>query len=191
MGWTSWHATYYKNGKIDKKREIDERWTQTEHDGYPRFTVLKSVIVGNTYYAAIEKEKKGVKEVFAAISYLSIDNNDYFNIASKDFDETVYPEARCPESILKLLTETEYENANLWRKECHEYNERRKTHDLKKIPYGTIIKTKIRGTDYRLMKMKPSYQFRTDWYQVLGTGKYLPKKLVNNSKWEIESEVAI
>ena len=34
MGWTSYHADLYKNGKVDRKKEMDNTYTQTEHDGY-------------------------------------------------------------------------------------------------------------------------------------------------------------
>lgn len=38
MGWTSYRATYYKkDGSVDRKKEMDELWTQKESDGCPGF----------------------------------------------------------------------------------------------------------------------------------------------------------
>ena len=59
MGWTSYHANYYKNGTIDRKRECDNYFDKGN------CKILKSAMVGSTYYAAI---KKG-EEVFAAVFF--------------------------------------------------------------------------------------------------------------------------
>ena len=40
MGWTSYHATNYKNGKIDRKAECDAYWNHPLDKG--RFKVLKN-----------------------------------------------------------------------------------------------------------------------------------------------------
>lgn len=45
MGWTGYFATHYKNGKIDKKAELDEMFSRNQK-------ILKSQMVGSTYFAA-------------------------------------------------------------------------------------------------------------------------------------------
>ena len=41
MGWTSYHAEFYKNGTVDRKKEIDDLLTQKESEKYPELNVLK------------------------------------------------------------------------------------------------------------------------------------------------------
>jgi len=52
MGWTYQHATYYKNGKIDRKAECDAYFTESNAGWYK---VEKSALVGKVYYAAIRR----------------------------------------------------------------------------------------------------------------------------------------
>ena len=52
MGWTSYNAQYYKNGTVDRKKECDEYWEGGLNRGH--FKVLKSTMVGSTYYAAVK-----------------------------------------------------------------------------------------------------------------------------------------
>jgi len=47
MGWTSYHAEFYKNRTVDRKKEMDKLWTQKESEKYPELNVLKSSIVGS------------------------------------------------------------------------------------------------------------------------------------------------
>ena len=56
MGWTGIHATYYKNGTVDRKRECDYYWEGGLNSGH--FKVVKSRMVGSTYYAAVKGLKK-------------------------------------------------------------------------------------------------------------------------------------
>ena len=120
MGWTGIHATHYRGGKINRKAEMDERWTQTEHDGYPELTVLKSSMVGSVYYAAIQIKRNGIIEsVFATTALTSSNMREYFNFLYKDIDETAGPyDCKCPKGILDLLTPTDNEYANEWREKC-------------------------------------------------------------------------
>ena len=138
MGWTSYHATFYKNGTVDRKAEIDNMWN---YDSSKKFKVLKSSMKGSIYYGAIQREEK----VFAVIFLTSVSNKDYYNFSYKDMDETMIPYAYdCPISILKLLTETDNEYANEWRKKCYENHEQKKAEknnpsSLKNLAVGTKI----------------------------------------------------
>lgn len=134
MGWTSYHATYYKNGTVDRKAECDAYFMEGLNRGH--FLVIKSVMVGTVYYAAVQTLKKCAgkddtghyiykdipdeeRKTWAAVFLTSVDKNDYCNFAYKDMDETVGPcYYDCPESILKLLSETDSEYALHWREEC-------------------------------------------------------------------------
>ena len=166
MGWDYTHANYYTDrGEIDRKREI-------ESDLDPSYTVIKSQMVGSTYYGAI-KGPKG--EVFALVVLTSVNNGDYFNFGQKWMEETMgacYYD--CPTSILKLLTPTENEFSNNWRKKCWQKQESKKS--LKSLPYGGKIKFTFNGKEYILIKQPPAYQFKSDWWEVLGKNVYFHKK---------------
>lgn len=131
MGWISYHADhYYKNGSINRKKECDNLFS----DGYE---VVKSQMVGGTYYAAVRKGEK----VFGVVVLTSVNKHSYCNFSYKDIDETMGPaQRRCPDSILDLLTETDCEWALEWRRRCREYNRRYKELD------GMDLGSKIRAT---------------------------------------------
>lgn len=182
MGWTSYRATHYNRGNIDRKAELDERFTQKEQNGYPQLTVLKSTVVGSTYYGAIEIKRNGVREsVFAMVALTSINNKDYYNFSYKDMDETMGPyETKCPVSILKLLTPTDSEYAQNWRQKCEEYADKKKQKlTTSTVPVGTKIKYKLyNGEEKIVVKMAPAYQFKRDWWYSPDTHTYVPARRI-------------
>ena len=144
MGWVSYHVdTDIKNGKLffDRKKECDEvlnRGIGKEQK------ILKSAMVGSTYYAAVQTPKSDKDyEIWAAIFLTSFDRSLTDNFAYKDMDETMGPSTpycKCPVSILKLLTETTNEAAVEWRKKCKDYHESLKIKSrLKRLPLGSRI----------------------------------------------------
>lgn len=150
MGWTSYHADYYKNGTVDRKAECDAYWEEGLNRGY--FKIEKAVMKGTVYYAAItpiqRKTEEGIipipeeeRETFGVVILTSVSMKDYFNFAYKLVDETMGPAQRnCPESILKLLSPIDNEWALEWRKNCWENV--RKEKDKRKLsilPVGTKI----------------------------------------------------
>lgn len=156
MGWTSYHAEHYKNGKIDRKAECDAYFLDGLNRGY--YDVLKSAMVGSTYYAAVKPLKKsGGKDengnyiyvdipeeeqyVFAAVFLTSTNMKDYFNFSYKNMCETSGPYRReCPKGILDLLTQTDSEYANEWRKACYEnLTKKNNPNALNKLPLGSVI----------------------------------------------------
>lgn len=195
MGWTSYHATHYKaNGTIDKKAECDAYFMEGLNRGH--FEVLKSVMKGNTYYAAVQNKLRKIDnhvykpiengDVWAAIFLVGINNNDYYNFAYKDMDETCGPcYYDCPKSILNLLTPTDNEYANEWRTKCLEKAKQPKLSDL---PIGTMIKfTDWSGKEHRVYKHAPSYQFkRPFWIYEDGCSYCKANKIPEN--WEIVTE---
>ena len=140
MGWTSYHATHYKNGKVDRKAECDEKFNWA--DDYREVSVLKSAMVGNTYYAAVKATKDEFSQVHAVVCLTSTDSKDYFNFAYKDMDETMGPfKYDCPKGILDLLSPTDNEYALEWRKACRENLARKKSAtSLNNLPVGTRIR---------------------------------------------------
>ena len=161
MGWTSYHASHYKYAKgnrtIDRKAECDAYFMEGLNKGH--YNVLKSAMVGSTYYAAVQIMKKYLGEdengksiyedlpenerhTFAAIFLTSTDMKDYYNFAYKDMSESMGPyKYDCPKGILDLLPPTENEYALEWRKKCYERIEAKKNPNaLRNLPVGTKIK---------------------------------------------------
>ena len=150
MGWTFGWAKYWKKGKIDRKAECDALFTQEEHESeslfekgkmitYPKMEVVKSVMVGSTYYGAIKTTRNNESEIWCAVCLTKTDKGDF---GYKDMDETMLPyKYDCPKSILDLLTPTTNESANEWRRLCYEKLEKKKTDiNLSKLPIGSQIK---------------------------------------------------
>ena len=193
MGWTEYHATHYKNGKVDRRAECDAYFLEGLNRGF--YDVLKSSMVGSTYYAAVKPLKKsnGQDEngeyiyidipeneqmVFGVVFLTSTNMREYFNFAYKDMDESVGPnECDCPKGILDLLTPTESEWANEWRKKCYENLAKKKNpNGLNKLPVGTVIKVVMPfDTKYfnkeQEVKLQKQHKFgsnRTQWVTMTG-----------------------
>lgn len=149
MGWTSYHASNYRNGKVDRKAECDDYFMGGSNAGH--FKVVKSAMYGGTYYGAVKplvryvgKDENGhgkyeplpetEQEAFAVVFLTKVDNSDWFNFAYKDMDETMGPcYYDCPKSILDVLSPTDNEYAIEWRRKCMERieNKRRHKHERK------------------------------------------------------------
>lgn len=190
MGWTSYNARYYKNGKIDRKREMDSYFTEGLNEGF--YEIVKSAMVGSVYYAAVKQLMRCVKadnekgydqvaipeneqKVHGVVMLTQIDMSDYYNIAYKDISEDMGPyESKCPVSIIKALSPTTNENALAWRQRCVDYA---KTKGMRNLPIGTVIEfEKYDGTTVRLIKCAPQYQFKTAWWKFVNERKYFQKK---------------
>ncbi len=174
MGWTGVH--YYGAMTSKRRKEFcDKIWTQSEHDGYPELKVLKSTMIGNTYYAAVQSIKNGKSKVFGAVTSTSVRNHEFRYKATSE--ECGPVERRCPASILKLLSPTDNEWALNWRKECKDHNRKKKekktAYDL---PVGTVIKITINGIEKTIVKKPPMYQFKRNWWYIPAEHKYYPVK---------------
>jgi hypothetical protein len=188
MGWTEYHASYYKNGKVDRKAEMDS--TYNWEDENRKVEVLKSSMVGSTYYAAVKSINKinGYEHVAAAMCLTSTNKNDYFNFAYKDMDETCGPfKCDCPKGILDLLTPTENEYANEWRKQCYANLAAKKNPNaLNKLPINTVIKVIMpfnttyfkAGQEVRLQKCKKWASNRTEWITMNGILCRFPARMM-------------
>ena len=184
MGWTSYHATHYKNGKVDRKAECDAYFTEGLNEGFYRLE--KSTMIGSVYYAAVtglKRYNEGKKEdvpkdeqhTFGVVFLTSVDSKDYYNFSYKDMDETCGPFCYdCPESILKLLSPTTSEFAQKWRDGCRKHRKLRKA--LNDLPVGSVIEfERVDGTK-RYVKHAPAFQFKKPfWYNPEGHS-YIPSK---------------
>lgn len=178
MGWTEYHASYYKNGKVDRKAEMDSKYNW--EDESRKIEVLKSSMVGSTYYAAVKcfNKTNGYEHISAAVCLTSTKNKDYFNFAYKDMDETCGPyQCDCPKGILDMLSPTESKYALEWRQACRDnLAKKRNPNRFNKLPVGTVIKvimpfdTKYfgEGQEVRLRKRTKWGSNRTEWITMNG-----------------------
>lgn len=120
MGYTSWIASHYKRGRIDRVAEIISDLTTTYGDNAKQ-TVLKIAQVGSTLYSAVRKtDASGGDRVIGVVTATWTKDGE---IGAKHVTEFEGPyQIACPESILKLLSPTESEWAREWREKCHAYN---------------------------------------------------------------------
>ncbi len=181
MGWTGYRANYYKNGKIDRKKECDAYFLEGYNRGY--YEILKSVMVGSIYYAAIRAVMKKIggelvkipqkeQHTFAIVMLTRIKGMDfYYKEMTEDMEPFYYD---CPESILNLLSDTTNKNAVQWRETCRKKVARNKF--LNVCPVGTIIRIKHNGDILSLIKESPRYQFRTPWWRCLEVDTFIRKK---------------
>ena len=171
MGWTSYNASCYKNGKVDVKAECDRYIAN-----YTYCTLVKSAMVGSTYYAAVKStvcnaaasNRNNIGDVFAIVMLTSVDNSDYYNFSYKMLSEYDGPgERKCPMSIIKLLSPVDSEWANEWRNDCIAYAEKKKSpNSISKLPVGSRIRFETASGPVVLIKRDPAYQFKRAWWQV-------------------------
>lgn len=180
MGWDYTHATHYKkNGRIDRKAEVDKHYNW--QDEKMKVQVLKSCMVGSTYYGAIQVTyfETGKREVTASVVLTRTDCREYFNFGTKGMSECVGPgEANCPASILKLLTPTDDEYALEWRKRCNAAIEQKNSPKaLSNLPIGAVIRyTRWDGQIMELLKHPAGYQFKRPFWYCVASGTYVPAK---------------
>jgi hypothetical protein len=138
MGWL-----FSTNFNPDRRAELDKQLNRrTENSEY---RVLKSAMVGATYYAAVEVTRGDTREVIAVVILTEASRDGGWGY--KDMDETMGPyEARCPAGILNLLTPTDNKTALEWRQRCRDNISRKKA--APKPVAGAIVT--YGGHQYRL-----------------------------------------
>ena len=191
MGWTWQRAKFYKpNGSIDRKAECDAlcSWTNAKTGGHCE--VLKSAMVGSTWYGACKLSLPDTEPiVFAGIFLTSVCKRDYYDFGYKDMDETVGPcQCNCPKSILDLLTPTDSEWANQWRETCRANIASKKDQRnslLNGLPIGArICLVKASGEEVILEKGYVRIRTRPVWIS-FSENIFYPVKFVQRSKWRI------
>ena len=170
MGWSETVAHHFtKGGNVDRKAECDSLFSE-------KYKVVKSRMVGSVYYAAVECSG----EVFGYVMHTSLRTENWWYIFRyKGIHENAGPgECDCPKSILDLLTPTDSDYANEWRRKCYARLERTRLSDL---PVGTEIEYSIGDTRYHLRKMAPSFQFKRPFWMVMGQKLYVPKNQITEN----------
>lgn len=143
MGWLFYKPTYFKaNGKVDRKAQMDVLYERE----WPRLQLVKSVMKGNMYYAAIMvlKEEKVVNGKKVLVDVPEEERKIYgesyqtdVDPCSGDFGEKPIGDAYgFPDSILKLLNTLSDED----RKRVAEYkDDEKRKRQLSKMPVGSKI----------------------------------------------------
>ena len=189
MGWTYTHEDTHYDPKTDKyrinrKELCDAIYT---NDGEKsKLEVIKSCMIGSTYYAAVKATNKitGHEEIFAGVCLTSINLKEYYNFGYKDMDETYGPcQYSCPKCILDLLTPTNNKYANEWRQACYNtINAKKNPNSLNNLPIGSEIKyTRYDGVEITLVKHAPAYQFKRAFWMIKGEFKYISPKYIPNN----------
>ena len=170
MGWTEYNAHYYKNGKVDVKKEVEEKIINGVD-----YEVVKSTLKGAIWYGAVRNKK--TQEVFGVVVKTSVKNNSYYNFAYKLMDETEGPcYYDCPKKIIDLLSPIDSEWANEWRKKCLES---KKKNPLDELPIGTVIQFEgSNGKKETYYKHSPAYQFKRPFWMYKYEWKYISKKYI-------------
>lgn len=117
MGWTC--TVKPTNVAAYLQRQFNH---ESEHYKYE---CLRGAFVGLSYYTATRRtdKKTGAIVVFACVTLVRYSRSEYYGFCTKDITEDMGPvEARCPKTILGLLTEPENESAAAWRAKCHAYH---------------------------------------------------------------------
>lgn len=138
MGWT------FTQKPEDRKAFVDSQLTWSA--GRFASRVLKSRLVGSTYYAAVERTAPGITLVFGMVVLTKTERGPRGWFGTKPIDESMGPaEARCPESILKLLSPTDDAPSRAWRERCLAYAKSRRARPAPKagdrVRYGGKVYT--------------------------------------------------
>ena len=185
MGWTSYRAMYYKNNNtVDRKAECDYIIGRE-----PMQELVKSVMVGRVWYAAILDTKSG--KVWGAVFLTNVDGDEF---AYTDMDETVGPcYYDCPNNILNLLSPTDNKWANEWREKCRENNARKhspkafgKLHEGQRVMY-TVPDDKFmnlnKGDKVCMVKAKVNGMKRCVW--LIPYMGYVSPKYIDMDDYEL------
>lgn len=192
MGWTYKHAIdYKKNGSIDRKAEIDSLYNWNE--GSRKTEVIRSCMVGSTYYGAIKitNLETGEFTTNASVVLTRINSSVHYNFGMKVMDESMGPsEYKCPASILNLLSPTDNEYAAEWRRRCRENISKEKDpHALKNLPVGSIIRFKGRdGKNIELTKHPAAYQFKRPFWYCPKSRRYMSVKWIPDDYEVVKKE---
>lgn len=123
MGWSTYHR---EPGQTDR-----EHFTSQLDDTQQ---ILECATIKSVFYAAVLDKRDG--KVWGAVCLMQRNLSGDYNFGVKEMSDTVGPcYYDCPDRILDLLTPTESEYANEWRKTCREANAKRS-----EVKDGTVIR---------------------------------------------------
>lgn len=146
--------------------------------------IIKVSAVGTTVYAAMEdiEKESGKRTVSAVVFPTAFETiNGCHDFYYKWIGESAGPnENECPACILKLLTPTDSEWANHWRKECWEnVTKRSERIRIGKLPVGTKIRTDVDTYTKTYAYTKNSRGRRELWIGSNGRYNFLTRILKN------------
>ena len=185
MGWDYTHATHYtRTGAIDRKAEIDELYTW--QNDTRKAEVVRSAMVGSTYYAAIKitELSTGETETAAAVALTHTNSRIISTLELRRLGKALDHAkiiARLLFSLFSPPTDSEY--ANNWRERCIKNIEKKKDpHALKNLPVGAVIRfIKYNGEAVELMKHPAAYQFKRPFWYCKESGCYMPATRIPDS----------
>lgn len=118
MGWTYEHCEPNLRAEIELVKGLFEHETEDLVQ-----TPVYHTRRGNVHYLAVKTTRKaeGTSIVFGVVVLTTHDSEDYFNFGHREIDETEGPcYTQAPARLIRMLTPTDSEYANEWRKRCLE-----------------------------------------------------------------------
>lgn len=126
-----------------RKKYLDDKYT---YESDTRIvSVVKSAMVGTTYYAALRVYDKQTDTEIITCDVVLTRSADWPQVMFKHMGESCGPcYYDCPASILALLTPTDSEWANEWRRKCIEARKaknakRKDPRALNNLPLGSVV----------------------------------------------------
>lgn len=188
MGWTFVQADYFKNGNVDRKAECDSYISLGDD-----MEVVKSRMVGSTYYAAVRLLKgldtsgniklysRESAPVVGMVMLTQVRARDAFNFGYKVMDETMGPvETNCPITILDELSPTDDRAAYEWRQKCKESHAKRKLRQtLSELKVGSQIQIEWNGEPIVLTKATNANFKKPVWLD-LQHHRRMPKQYIED-----------
>lgn len=160
MGWIGKEIKYYKpDGSTDLIMEAFDGKLSWESNSGCKYKVLKTSVVGNVIYAAIQMIVPNKDPVIHAAVILTKKYQDYIMV--KHQMEAVGPcDYDCPASILKLLTPIEDAWAQEWRDKCRNKAARKRL--LMRLQSGSRIEY-APGTELSQILVLAKFRNRRYW----------------------------
>lgn len=165
MGWTSYPATCWKKGKIDRKEEC-----RKEFGRY--YNILKDSMVGSVYYAALQRKDDVNSVIFPLIVLTSVQDCEFYY---KDMDGSVGPcYYDCSESILKLIT-SHAGYTEQWIEQCRQHHRSKREFD------SLLRKAAKEGNE-----LKVTLPFDTNYFS---KGDSVILKFESNNRWMVKYSI--
>lgn len=160
-------------------------------NSYYKFDFAKAVIKNGVLYGAVKDINRETNEpiVWGLVAIINFYTNKFeTEMRCKLMDETMHPYYyNCPKSILDLLTKTDNEYSNEWRKRCYEQLAKAKEKAKVKTPY-IFVKSGIKfsiGCTYHVFKKDPTMRTK---YHTFETGYGLRISHINDFDVQYISE---
>ena len=181
MGWDGIYIT-------EAHKTVSEKLSvYFKYHGFCENEVVKATIKNGVVYGAIRNLK--TNDVWAMVSLLKFRKDGWqTEMLVKNMSEDMMPYYfDCPKSILDLLTKTDNEHSNEWRKKCYEQLAKAKEKAKVKTPY-IFVKSGIKfsmGCTYHVFEKDPTMRTK---YHTFETGYGLRISHINDFDVQYISE---